>query len=409
MPIEMEPTVPATVDLNDAVAKFMSAFEAFKTSNDQRLAEIETRMGADLVTTDKVDRINAELDEQKRRMDGLLKKSIRPVLGETKSYGDDTHRSAFHSYMRRGETSALASLEAKSLSGATGADGGFLIPKITEDTILTRMAALSPIRSIATVLPMAGASFKKPVTKSAPTTGWVGETDARPETTNQQIDELEIPAMELYAMPAATQSLLDDAAIDVDAWIAEEVRIAFAEQESAAFVAGDGNKKPKGFTTYPTVANTSWTWGNIGTVGTGVSGDFAASDPGDAILDLVYAVKAGYRQNGKFVMNRKTQAEIRKMKDADGNYLWQPSAQPGGSASLFNFQIVESEDMPDIAADSLSVAFGDFHRGYVIVDRLGVRVLRDPFSAKPYVLFYTTKRVGGAVQDFDAIKFLQFT
>jgi HK97 family phage major capsid protein len=243
---------------------------------------------------------------------------------------------------------------------------------------------------------------------TGPATGWVGETGARTQTTSPTLAELSFPAMEIYAMPAATATLLEDAAVNVDEWIAQEVELTFAEQEGTAFVTGDGTNKPTGFLSYTTIANASWTWGDIGYVATGVDGGFAASNPSDNLVDLVYALKAGYRQNGTFVMNRKTQAAVRKFKDSSGGYLWQPPAQAGGRASLMTFPVVEAEDMPDIDDDSLSVAFGDFRRGYLIVDRQGVRVLRDPYSAKPYVLFYTTKRVGGGVQDFDAIKLLKF-
>ena len=209
-------------------------------------------------------------------------------------------------------------------------------------------------------------------------------------------------------MPAATSMLLDDAAVDIDAWIGEEVETVFAEQEGAAFINGDGVNQPSGLLTNTTVAESSWSWGNLGYVATGSDGAFPGSDASDILIENIYALKAGYRQNANWVMNRKTQAEIRKLKDADGNYLWQAPAGAGASASLMGFPLVEAEDMPDIASDSLSIAFGDFRRGYLIVDRSGVRVLRDPYSAKPYVLFYTTKRVGGGVQDFDAIKLLKF-
>jgi HK97 family phage major capsid protein len=201
---------------------------------------------------------------------------------------------------------------------------------------------------------------------------------------------------------------LEDAAVNIDEWLAAEVEAAFAEQEGTAFVTGDGVNKPKGFLSYTKVANASWVWGQTGYIATGVAGDWPASTPSDVLVDLVYAVRAGYRQNGAFVMNRKTQAAIRKFKDASGNYLWQPPAIAGGRASLMTFPVVEAEDMPDIAANAFAIAFGDFRRGYLVVDRTGVRVLRDPYSAKPYVLFYTTKRVGGGVQDFDAIKLLKF-
>ncbi len=243
---------------------------------------------------------------------------------------------------------------------------------------------------------------------TGPAVGWVGETAARPQTNSPVLDSLSFPAAELYAMPAATPVLLEDTAVNIDDWLAAEVEQAFAEQEGAAFVAGDGTNKPKGFLSYTTVANASWEWGKIGFIATGVDGDWPASNPSDILVDLVYAVRAGYRQNGSFVMNRKTQAAVRKFKDSTGHYLWQPPAVAGGRASLMTFPMVEAEDMPDIDDDSYSVAFGDFRRGYLIVDRQGVRVLRDPYSAKPYVLFYTTKRVGGGVQDFDAIKLLKF-
>jgi HK97 family phage major capsid protein len=242
---------------------------------------------------------------------------------------------------------------------------------------------------------------------TGPAVGWVGETAARPETASPTLDSLSFPAMELYAMPAATATLLEDSAVNIDEWLASEVEQAFAVQEGTAFVTGDGTNKPKGFLTYPTVAQASWSWGNIGYIASGAAGAFPATNPSDVLVDLIYAVKAGYRQSGVFVMNRKTQSVIRKFKDSGGNYLWQPPAVAGERASLMTFPVIEAEDMPDIAANSLSVAFGDFGRGYLVVDRSGVRVLRDPYSAKPYVLFYTTKRVGGGVQDFDAFKLLK--
>jgi HK97 family phage major capsid protein len=243
---------------------------------------------------------------------------------------------------------------------------------------------------------------------TGPASGWIGETAERVQTTTPTLDALSFPAMELYAMPAATATLLDDSAVNIDEWIASEVELTFAVQEGAAFVNGDGTNQPKGFLQYTTVANSSWSWGNLGYIASGAAGAFAASNPSDALIDLIYALKAGYRQNGNFVMNRKTQAAIRKFKDSGGAYLWQPPAQAGGRASLMTFPLIEAEDMPDIGANALSIAFGDFRRGYLIVDRVGVRVLRDPYSAKPYVLFYTTKRVGGGVQDFDAVKLMKF-
>lgn len=318
------------------------------------------------------------------------------------------HKAAFEAYVRGGNEDALRGIEQKALSVGTPADGGYLVPDETEKEISRRLSAASPIRAISGVRQISGNVYKKPFAITGAATGWTGETDARTTTTSPTLAELEFPAMELYAMPAASATLLDDSATNIDEWIATEVEQAFATQEGTAFVTGDGDKKPTGFLSYTKVAEASWAWTKIGYVITGVSGAFAASNPSDNLVDLVYALKSGYRQNAQWVMNRKTQAAVRKLKDGDGNYIWQPAAIAGGTASLMNFPIAESEDMPDIGANAYSIAFGDFQHGYLIVDRVGVRVLRDPYSAKPYVLFYTTKRVGGGVQDFDAIKLLKF-
>jgi HK97 family phage major capsid protein len=395
----------------DGFDELRSTFEEFKSANDERLAKIERGRG-DVVLEEKVDRINAALDAQRRRLDDLALKQARPALEGGRRGPRDVavreHKSAFESYVRSGDVEGLRAIETKAMSVGSNADGGYLVPAELEHSINQRLMPISPIRSIASVREISGNVYKKPFMTVGPATGWVGETDARGQTASPVIDALSFPAMELYAMPAATATLLDDSAVDLDQWIASEVELVFAMQEGAAFVSGDGVNKPKGFVSYTTVANASWTWGNLGYIASGVAGGFAASNPSDTLVDLIYALKAGYRQNGNFVMNRKTQATIRKFKDSTGAYLWQPPAQAGGRASLMTFPLVEAEDMPDVAANSLSVAFGDFQRGYLIVDRIGVRVLRDPFTAKPYVLFYTTKRVGGGVQDFDAIKLLKF-
>lgn len=388
----------------------MTMFEEFKAANDARLDAHGRR--ADVLLDQKVDRINDALDAQMKRIDDLALKSARPALEGTRARFTDAsareHKSAFDAYVRQGESAGLRAMETKAMSAGSNADGGYLVPAELEHEIGARLKAISPIRSIASVREISGGVYKKPFMTAGPAAGWVGETDSRTQTTSPTLDALSFPAMELYAMPAATATLLDDSAVNIDEWIASEVELTFALQEGTAFVTGDGSNKPKGFLSYDTVANGSWVWGKLGHVATGASAAFPEDDPSDVLVDLIYALKAGYRQNGSFVMNRKTQAAIRKFKDTGGAYLWQPPAQAGGRASLMTFPLVEAEDMPDIAAGSLSIAFGDFRRGYLIVDRLGVRVLRDPYSAKPYVLFYTTKRVGGGVQDFDAIKVLKF-
>ncbi len=402
----------AALELKDAFDDFLSAFGDFREANDVRLDEIERKLSADVITEEKVERINDALDSQKRLLDRLVLKGRRPDLGSPgtgRVLDASEHKAAFDAYVRSGEMTGLKRLEAKAVSTVTSPDSGYLAPPEVEAEIGRRLAIVSPIRSIAGIRTVSSNAYRKPFATTGFETGWVGETDTRGETTTPTLVELEYPVMELYAMPAATQTLLDDTAIDIDQWIAGEVEMAFAEQESAAFVNGDADKKPKGFLDYATVAEASWAWGSLGYLVTGVSADFAADqEASDVLVDAIYALKAGYRQNAHWVMNRKTQGAIRKLKDVDGNYIWSPPATAGDRATIMNFPVAEAEDMPDIGADSLSIAFGDFSRGYLIVDRIGVRVLRDPYSQKPYVLFYTTKRVGGGVQDFDAIKLIKF-
>jgi HK97 family phage major capsid protein len=403
-------SAPSSLEVVEAFDEFMMAFEAFKEANDERLRQIEERVSADVVTTEKMERINRALDEHRRLVDTLVLKQRRPHLssGRDTPYRDLQHKAAFESYVRRGAEHELRALEAKAMSAGSDADGGYLVPEETEREIGQLLSETSPIRAIAGIREISASVYKKPFAITGPATGWVAETAARPQTDGSTLAELSFPAMELYAMPAATQTLLDDAAVDIDAWIAAEVQTAFAEQEGLAFVSGNGVNKPKGFLAYDTVAESAWEWGKIGYLATGVDGDLPSANPSDRLIDLVYALKAGYRQNAHWVMNRRLLGAIRKIKDADGNYIWQPPAQAGGVSTLLNFPVAEAEDMPDAAEDSFSIAFGDFRRGYLIVDRLGVRILRDPYSAKPYVLFYTTKRVGGGVQDFDAIKLMKF-
>ncbi|MGF1650363.1 MAG: phage major capsid protein [Hyphomicrobiaceae bacterium] len=395
-------------DIATAFEDLIEAFEAFKDTNNRRLSEVERRFSADVVTTDKLDRISRSLDVQQKTVDALVQRATRAASHGPGPGLQDAYAEAFSSYVRKGQDGGLRDLDRKAMSIGTDSDGGYLVPHETETMINSALRDASPIRAIASVRQVTGAVLKKPFAITGQETGWAGETAARPQTTTPTLAELTFPTMELYAMPAATQALLDDAAIDIDLWIADEVRAVFAEQEGKAFVIGDGNNKPRGFMDYPTVAAASWTWGNLATISTGVSGGFAASAPADRLIDLIYAIKAGYRANGTFVMNRKTQAAVRKLKDADGHYLWQPSVSAGSPPTLLGYPVVEAEDMPDIAANANAIAFGDFRRGYLIVDRLGIRMLRDPYSSKPYVLFYTTKRVGGGVQDFDAIKLLRF-
>jgi len=405
---EYKAAVP-TSDLNSAFDAFMRSFDQFKAANDERLGQLERKNASDVITNEKVERINAAVTAQQRVLDQLAVTAGRPpVGGEIGAHSPERYeqKAQFDAFMRRG-TLSPSSMEHKALSVGTGSDGGYLVPDETEQTVMMRLRDVSPIRAIAGQRDVTGTVFKKPFSITGPGTGWVSETAARPETTSPSLAELSFPTMELYAMPAASASLLDDSAVDIDTWIAQEVELAFAEQETAAFVNGNGTTQPKGLLTYPVVDQASWTWGNLGSVSTGAAGAFASA-PLDTLIDTIYSVNAAYRSNGHWLMNRRVQSELRKVKDADGNYIWQPALTPNAMPTLLNYPVAECEDMPDLGADSLSIAFGDFNRGYLIVDRIGLRILRDPYSSKPYVLFYTTKRVGGGVQDFNAIKLIKF-
>ncbi len=411
-------TVSGQPEARAVLHEMMAAFEAFKGANDARLDEIEKKAAADVLLEEKVARIDAAVGQAQARLDRVVSEARRPGLGSEVAAGSPSgsasgratspfhgeEKSAFDGYVRTG-----VGLEVKAGLSSAANSGGYVVPAQTERAIERRLMAGSPMREISTVRTVASGVFRKPVSTAGIASGWVAETAARPETDPATLALLEFPAADLYANPAATQSLLDDALVDLDEWLAAEVEDAFAAQETSAFVNGDGVNKPRGFLSYTTVAEASHVWGQIGYVASGSAGAFAGTSPADRLIDLIYAPKAQYRPNGRFVMNRRTVSAVRKFKDADGNYIWAPATRPGETASLLGYPVTEIETMPDVAANSLSIAFGDFQKGYLIVDRAGVRVLRDPYSAKPYVLFYTTKRVGGGVQNFDAIKVMKFS
>lgn len=400
-------TVSGSPEAREVVREMMVAFEAFKDANDERVAQIEKKAATDTLLEEKVARIDQAVAAAQARLDRLAGEARRPVLGECGEMVSSAPeaKAAFDGYLKTG---SVAGLEVKAGLSSGASSGGYVVPAETERAIERRLMAVSPMREIASVRTVAGGVFKKPVSTAGVAAGWVAETDARPETDPATLALLEFPAADLYANPAATQALLDDAMVDLDEWLAGEVEDAFAAQETSAFVTGNGVNKPKGFLAYETVAEASHVWGKVGYVASGGAAGFASSDPVDKLIDLIYAPKAQYRANGRFVMNRKTLSAVRKLKDGDGNYIWQPAQRLGEVSSVLGYPVTEIETMPDVAAGSLSIAFGDFQRGYLIVDRAGVRVLRDPFTAKPYVLFYTTKRVGGGIQNFDAIKVMKF-
>lgn len=377
-----------------ALADMMAVFEAYKQANDERLNEIEAKGEADALLDEKLARLD-------KRLDALSLKAALPDAGEGDPVDPD-HNQAWTQYLRKGDESGLSRLDTKALNVAVDDQGGYVAPPELDRMIEARLLQSSPMRQIATVRQTSAGVYRKPVSLGIGAR-WTSESAGRTETVTGGLSLLEFPAGELYAMPAATQTLLDDAYADIDAWLADEVDAAFSLQESLAFVTGDGTNKPKGFLNYSIVAEASHQWGKIGSV----PGDFSDANAGDQLIDLIHAPKSQFRANGRFVMNRHTTAMVRKLKDADGRYLWVPGAG-GEAATILGYPVTEIEDMPDIGAGNAAIAFGDFRRGYLIVDRQGARVLRDPYSSKPFVLFYTTKRVGGGIQNFDAIKVMQF-
>ncbi|MEO1042135.1 MAG: phage major capsid protein [Pseudomonadota bacterium] len=384
------------VEEKAASQDLLHTFEVFKADNDARLDAIEKRGHADPLQDDKIRRIEVTLQEQKTALDRMAINILRHNQVGRDAPEAEEHKRAFEQYMRAG---ILSAPEEKSLSSSTDADGGYTVPVTIESTIDRALTEVSPFRNFASVRQITSGSYRVAINEAPFASGWVGETAARPETTTPTIAAIEFKTGEIYAMPAATPQLLEDSAVDIEAWIAAEVRGTFADAETAAFVNGTGTNQPLGLLQSPSAPDPSRTATQIGTV--------SATLDGDALIELIYTLEAKYRSNGRFLFNRKTAEAIRKLKDSDGNYLWAPGLTAGQPATLLGYPVSEIEAMPDVGGSNDAVAFGDFASGYLIVDRRGVQVLRDPFSAKPYVLFYTTKRVGGGVQDHAAIKLLR--
>ena len=371
------------------------------------LTQVITGFLADFTTF--TNGLQAKLQKHDDRMNKLDRKTMMTTRSAltTAAVQDAPHQKAFAAYLRSGDDDALRGLDmdSKGISTVMAADGGYLVDPQTADTIKGTLSSTASIRAIASVVTVDATSYDVLVDHTEMGAGWASETAGVAETTTPQIDRISIPLHELSALPKASQRLLDDSAFDIEGWLAGRIADKFARSEAGAFINGDGIDKPKGLLTYPQVENEIWEWGNLGFVTTGVTGGIQSGDP---IVDLVYALGAVYRANGTFVMNSKTAGTIRKLKDNDGRFLWSDGLAAGEPARLMGYPVLVAEDMPDIADAAAAIAFGDFGAGYIVAERPDLRVLRDPFSAKPHVLFYATKRVGGAVSDFAAIKLLKF-
>ncbi|MDF0486789.1 phage major capsid protein [Sphingomonas sp. H39-1-10] len=326
---------------------------------------------------------------------------VRPLLSGARDGG----ATAFAGFLRSG-----TSVEMKSFTGVTGDSGGYAIPKEIDAVVDATLKSISPIRAIANVVKVGSAGYRKLVTSGGTPSGWAAETDARPGTATPSYAEIAPPMGELYANPSASQAMLDDALFDVEGWLAGEIATEFARAEGAAFVNGSGTARPKGFLQAPVAAtnDTARAFGTLQYLASGAAGDFAAN-PQDRLIDLVQSLRGPYRQNASWVMNSATLARIRKFKTTDGAFLWVPGLAAGQPATLLGYPVIEAEDMPDIAANALAIAFGDFRAGYLIAERSETAILRDPYSNKPFVNFYATKRVGGCVSNSEAIKLMRFS
>lgn len=380
-------TLHPGAEVKSAMAGFLNAFKGFQ------------------------DDMKKSLQQQEERLTMLNAKTMtysRPALSAQAEL-DVPHRKAFGAYLRSGDDDGLRglALEGKALSGTVAGDGGFLLDPQTAETIRSMLVSTSSLRSVANVVQIDATSFDVLIDRSDVGTGWATEVAAQVETATPTIERISIKLNELSAMPKASMRLLDDSAFDVEGWLAGKIASRFIRAEAQAFINGDGVDKPKGILLPAKVANASWAWGSLGYVPTGAAADFAATNASDCIINLVYALGADYRANATFIMNSKTTGAVRKMKDADGRFLWSDGLAASEPARLMGYPVLICEDMPDIAANAYAIAFGDFRAGYTIAERPDMRLLRDPFSAKPHVLFYASKRVGGDVTDYAAIKLLK--
>lgn len=395
--------MPADIqDVKQVAEELGAKFDEFKQKNDKRVEALEAEKGKLVEQVETLNEKLGQLDDMKSALEKELAGMKRPDGTGTKAASE--HKAAFMQFVRKGIDTGLGELQAKALQIGVDADGGYAVPEELDRNIIELLRDESPMRQVCNQIFVGTPDYKRLANLGGAGSGWVGETAPRPETSTPTLAQISAVMGELYANPQATQTSLDDMFFDVEGWLNSEVGREFSEKEGAAFLLGDGVNKPKGLLAYPFAVAGDKTR-PYGTLQRLVSGNAGAFN-GDNLIDLVQAVKAGYRRAGVWMMNNLTVAYVRKLKDSEGNYLWRPGLEVGQPSSLLGYGITENEDMPDIAADANALAFGDFKRAYTIVDRIGTRVLRDPYTNKPYVGFYTTKRVGGMLVDSQAVKVL---
>jgi HK97 family phage major capsid protein len=397
---EAQPKKPATLD------DVLTTFEAFKSKHSEELAEIKAGK-TDVLTKEALEKINETLSELQAAVDDQAKIQAAAKLGNGAVIGDikadPEYTAAFKAHMRKGDR-APADIQA-AMSKGTDADGGYLAPIEWDRTLGEKLKQISPIRAHSRVITISTAGFKKLFSDRNVGSGWVGETASRPATATPQIGAVQFDTGEIYANPAISQQLLDDSAVDLEDWLGSEVDTEFARQEGIAFLSGDGVNKPYGILTYVDgAANAArHPYGAIPVVNSGAP----ATLTGDGILDLIYSLPSEFTSGAKLYINRQSLLAARKLKDGQGNYLWQPSYASGQPQTLGGEAIVEVPGMPGIAAGNIAALYGDMEASYLVIDRVGIRVLRDPYTNKPFVHFYTTKRVGGGVHNPEPMRALK--
>ena len=348
--------------------------------------------------------LRTDVDEVKARLDKVSRAASRPAIGGGAAAAQSEEVKGFvDGYLRRGRET-----EVKSINGASPQDGGFAVPRKIDQMIASELVEISPIRAIAQVVQTGTSGYRKLVATGGTASGWVSEVAPRPETDAPNFAEIAPPTGDLFANPAASQAMLDDAAFDLETWLANEIAVEFARAEGSAFVDGTGTNQPEGFLRSPTSTAEDGVrpFKTVQYIGSGDANGFDAA-PDAKLIDLIHSLKSGHRQGASFVMNSATLASVRKLKTSDGAFLWQPGMVEGQPDRLLGYPVVEAEDMPDVASGEFPIAFGNFRHGYLIAEHSATRVLRDPFSNKPFVHFYATKRVGGQVLDSNAIKLLK--
>jgi HK97 family phage major capsid protein len=406
------PRAEAPTDPKALVDQINAAFTEYKTTNDAAIAAATTETAE---VKAKLAAIEADITSCTRALEQAQSDLAAANLGGSPGRSPEAtaHSDAFHAWFRRGtEPESMRDLEVSAkLTTQSDSDGGYLVPEEMENTIDRVLGTVSAMRGLSRVISVSTDSYKKLVGMGGASSGWVGEEETRSDTDTPTLREILINVHEVYAQPVATQRSLDDARIDVAQWLADEVSIEFAEAEGEAFISGNGVKRPRGILQYDTVDNGSYSWGNLGFVKTGAAADFAtvsaSVSPADALISLYYALKQGYRNGASFLTSDAVLGTIRKFKDNNGAYIWAPPTDKAELGTILGKPVVTDDNMPAVGANAFPVAFGNFMRGYLIADRFGIRVLRDNLTSKGNVKFYTTKRVGGGVVNFEAIKLLK--